>query len=192
MHTRAMRVLRGSFAAVFATFTAAFSHQFAGGISPSLFGMGVSLVISITICTLLAGRTLSLLRLSIAILASQAMYHSLFSAMLAPEGIAQHDMAAMTFDFSSVAQSADSAMSLSHGVAAVVTILAFRYAESAFWGLFDTARMFVSRLFASLSLSATPVLEFRMLPRTAPAITLVLRFLSTTRYRGPPAKLAAV
>ena len=149
-------------------------------------------MISITICTLLAGRTLSLLRLSIAILASQAMYHSLFSAMLAPEGIAQHDMAAMTFDFSSVAQSADSAMSLSHGVAAVVTILAFRYAESAFWGLFDTARMFVSRLFASLSLSATPVLEFRMLPRTAPAITLVLRFLSTTRYRGPPAKLAAV
>lgn len=191
MHTRAMRVLRGSIAAFFATFTAAFSHQFAGGISPSLFGMGVSLVISIAICTLLAGRTISLARLSIAIVASQAMYHALFSSMLAPAGIAEHNMAAMTFDFSSVAQSADSAMSLSHVVAAVVTIVAFRYAEVAFWGLFDTARMFVSRLFATLTLGSTPVLEFRVVPRSAPAVDLVPRFLSSTRYRGPPATLAA-
>ncbi|GHD78222.1 hypothetical protein CLV85_1280 [Salinibacterium amurskyense] len=191
MHTRAMRVLRGSIAAFFATFTAAFSHQFAGGISPSLFGMGVSLVISIAICTLLAGRTISLARLSIAIMASQAMYHALFSSMLAPTGIAEHNMAAMTFDFSSVAQSADSAMSLSHVVAAVVTIVAFRYAEVAFWGLFDTARMFVSRLFATLTLGSTPVLEFRVVPRSTPAVDLVPRFLSITRYRGPPATLAA-
>jgi len=191
MHTRAMRVLRGSLAAFFATFTAAFSHQFAGGVSPSLFGMGVSLVISITICTLLAGRTVSLARLSIAVLMSQAMYHTLFSAMLAPEGIARHDMAAMSFDFSSVAQSADSAMSLSHVAAAAITIAVFRYAELAFWGLFDTARMFVSRLFGTLCLTARPVLEFRMLPPTTLAVDLVARFLSTTRYRGPPAAFTA-
>ncbi|QAV69707.1 hypothetical protein ESZ53_04180 [Salinibacterium sp. UTAS2018] len=192
MHTRAMRVLRGSIAAFFATFTAAFSHQFAGGVTPSLFGMGVSLVISISICTLLAGRTISLARLSIAIAASQAMYHALFSSMLVPAGIAQHNMAAMTFDFSSAAQSADSAMSLSHVVAAAVTVIAFRYAEVAFWGLFDTARMFISRLFISVSLVATPVLEFRLEPRSAPVVQLVARFLAITRYRGPPAALAAV
>jgi len=192
MHTRAMRVLRGSMAAMFATFAAALSHLLAGGLAPSMFGIGVSLIISVTICTLLAGRTVSLLRLSIAILASQALYHTLFSAMLAPEGIATHDMSAMAFDFTVAAQTADSVMSLSHIAAAVITIVAFRYAEVAFWGLFETARMFVSRLFASLSLTATPVLEFGMRPRTAPHVELIARFLSITHYRGPPATPSAV
>ncbi|MBH0129321.1 hypothetical protein [Salinibacterium sp. NK8237] len=192
MHTRAMRVLRGSLAALFATFAAAISHHIAGGVTPSLFGIGVSLVISVTICTLLAGRTVSIVRLSASILASQALYHTLFSAMLAPDGIAPHNMAAMTFDFSSAAQTADSAMSLSHLAAAVITILMFRYAEVAFWGLFETARVFVSRLLASATLAGTYILEFRVVPVAAPATQLVARVLSIMRYRGPPATVPAV
>ncbi|MBH0053901.1 hypothetical protein I6E74_06930 [Salinibacterium sp. SWN139] len=191
MHTRAMRVLRGSLAALFATFAAAISHQIAGGVAPSLFGIGVSLVISVAICTLLAGRTVSMVRLSAAILASQGMYHTLFSSMLAPEGIAPHDMAAMTFDFSSAAQTADSAMSLSHLAAAVITILMFTYAEVALWGLFDTARVFLSRLLSSTSLTTIHVLEFRVVPGATPATPLGARVLSIMRYRGPPATLAA-
>ncbi|CAO1652270.1 hypothetical protein I6E81_02950 [Salinibacterium sp. NG22] len=192
MHTRATRVLRGGLAALFATCAAALSHVVAGGASPSMFGIGVSLVISVAICTLLAGRTVSIVRLSAAILVSQAMYHTLFSSMLAPEGIAPHNMAAMTFDFSSATQTADSTMSLSHLAAAVVTILMFRYAEVAFWGLFETARVFVSRLLASASIAGTRILEFRVVPVAAPATPLVARVLSITRYRGPPATMPAV
>jgi len=187
MHTRAMRVLRGSAAAFVATFAAALSHQFAGGISPSVFGITVSLVISITVCTLLAGRAVSFVRLAIAILASQAMYHTLFSAMLAPEGIAQHDMSAMTLDFSSAAQSANSTMSLSHVIAAAVTVVMFRYAEVALWGLLSTARLFISRLLTSPAPVAIRGAEIR-LPLEAPHIVaFATRFLSTMRYRGPPA-----
>lgn len=186
MHTRAMRVLRGSAAALFATFAAALSHQLAGGVAPSLFGMAVSLVISIAVCTLLAGRTVSLVRLTIAILASQAMYHTLFSAMLAPEGIAQHDMSAMTLSFSSAAQTANSAMSLTHLIAAAVTIVMFRYAEGAFWGLLATARLFLARLLGLV----TPVRvcgAHARLPLHSPHVaTFATRFLSTMRYRGPP------
>ncbi|GAA1224054.1 hypothetical protein [Rhodoglobus aureus] len=186
MHTRAMRVLRGSAAAVFATFAAALSHQLAGGVAPSMFGMTVSLVISIAVCTLLAGRTVSLVRLTIAILASQAMYHTLFNAMLAPQGIARHDMSAMTLDFSSAAQTANSAMSATHLIAAVVTIVMFRYAEVAFWGLLATARLFLARLLTSMTPVRVHGAHLR-LPLHAPHVpTFATRFLSAMRYRGPP------
>jgi len=186
MHTRALRVLRGSAAAFVATFTAAFSHQFAGGVAPSLFGTAVSLVLSVAVCTLLAGRTVSLVRLTIAILFSQAMYHMLFSAMLAPAGIAKHNMSAMTFSFGSAAQTANSVMSASHLAAAFVTIVMFRYAEVALWGLLDTARIFLARLLGSVV--TVPISETRVrLALVSPHVAnFAARFLSTMRYRGPP------
>lgn len=186
MHTRAMRVLRGSMAATFATLAAALSHQVAGGVPPSLFGVGVSLLISITICTLLAGRTVSFMRLSIAIVASQAMFHTLFSAMLAPAGVATHDMSAMSLDFASTAQAANSAMSLSHIAAALVTILMFRYAEVAFWGLLITARLFVRRLLSSVRAVVLNEDRVSLALHSCQVPTLSTRFLSTMRYRGPP------
>jgi hypothetical protein len=191
MQTREMRVLRGSAAAFFATFAAAFSHQFAGGVSPSFFGMAVSLVVSVAVCTLLAGHTVSFTRLTIAILASQSMYHTLFSSMLAPQGIARHDMSAMTISLSSAAQTANSAMSLSHCAAAAVTILMFRYAEVAFWGLFTTAQLFLARLLGSAVLVHVRVIHVR-LPLHSPYVaTFATRFLSTMRYRGPPVATSA-
>ncbi|WP_010203044.1 hypothetical protein [Salinibacterium sp. PAMC 21357] len=191
MHSRAMRVLRGSAAAFFATLAAALSHLFAGGVSPSLFGMAISLVISVAVCTLLAGRTVSLARLTVAIVVSQTLYHTLFSTMLAPDGIARHDMSLMSANFSSVTQSAGSVMSLSHLGAAVVTIIMFRYAEVAFWGLLTTARLFLARLL-------TPVVAIAVRTARVPLPEQVLhlapfasRFLSTMRYRGPPVATTA-
>lgn len=187
MHTRAMRVLRGSAAAFFATFAAALSHQLAGNVIPSLFGMAVALVISIAVCTLLAGRSVSFVRLTIAILASQAMYHALFSSMLAPVGVAPHDMSAMSLSFATATASASSAMSLAHVAAAATTIVMFRYAEVALWSLLTTARLFISRLLGSaapvfiLGTDARPPLHS---PHT---VAFATRFLSTMRYRGPPA-----
>ncbi|WP_341954410.1 hypothetical protein [Salinibacterium sp. TMP30] len=186
MHTRTMRVLRGSAAAIFATFAAALSHQLAGGVAPSLFGITVSLVISISVCTLLASRTVSLVRLTIAILASQGMYHTLFSAMLAPEGIARHDMSAMTLGFSSAAQTANSAMSLTHLIAAVVTIVMVRYAELAFWGLLATAHLFLARLLTSVTPVRVRGGQHQLPMHALDVPTFATRFLSAMRYRGPP------
>lgn len=186
MHTRAMRVLRGSLAATFATFAAALSHQLAGGVTPSLFGVGVSLLISITICTLLAGRTVSLARLSVAIIASQAMFHTLFSAMLAPAGIAAHDMSAMSFDLTSAAQAANSAMTLSHFAAALVTIVMFRHAEVALWGLLTTARLLITRLLSTIIPVVVRDGQVRLPQPPSPGAKFATRFLSTIRYRGPP------
>lgn len=187
MHTRAMRLLRGSAAAFFATFAAALSHQLAGNVVPSLFGAAASLVISIAVCTLLAGRNVSFVRLSIAIVASQAMYHALFSSMLAPAGVAPHDMSTMSLSITTSSVNASSAMSLAHLAAAVVTIVMFRYAEVAFWGLLTTARLFVARLVRSIAPVFLRGMDARLPVPVAHVVAFAARFLSTMRYRGPPA-----
>lgn len=76
---RNQRALRGSAAAVFATFVALTSHVIGGGTLPSAMGVVVPLVLSTLICVLLAGRGLSLTRLSLSVLASQSLFHLLFS-----------------------------------------------------------------------------------------------------------------
>jgi hypothetical protein len=80
-------------------------------------------------------------------------------------------------------------MWLGHAAAAVLTIVALRYGESAFWRLAAIALLFVRTLFARIP--AVPVL-----PRTVrraravgrlfvPRICAVLR--TTLGLRGPPA-----
>lgn len=76
---RHQRSLRGIAAAVFATFVALASHMIGGGALPSAMGVVVPLVLSMLVCVLLAGRRLSLLRLSLSVLVSQSLFHLLFS-----------------------------------------------------------------------------------------------------------------
>lgn len=76
---RHQRSLRGIAAAVFATFVALASHMIGGGALPSTMGVVVPLVLSMLVCVLLAGRRLSLPRLSLSVLVSQSLFHLLFS-----------------------------------------------------------------------------------------------------------------
>ena len=76
---RHQRSLRGIAAAVFATFVALASHMIGGGALPSAMGVVVPLVLSMLLCVLLAGRRLSLPRLSLSVLVSQSLFHLLFS-----------------------------------------------------------------------------------------------------------------
>lgn len=71
--------LRGSAAAIFATFVALTSHIVGGGAMPAIMGVVVPLALSFLVCVLLAGRRLSLPRLSLSVLASQTLFHLLFS-----------------------------------------------------------------------------------------------------------------
>lgn len=189
MNSRWWRVARGATAAAFATFVAAFSHTAAGGPAPSPFGVAVSLVLSIALCTMLTGRTVSLWRLVVSVGVSQFIFHGLFSGLGAPVPAA-HDMAAMGLDAAAPAHHNTPAMWLAHAVAAVITILALRYAGRAFWGVADTARLLLARLIAVLvPLSPSPRLRARVADCTFVPRDLSL-LLSPMRHRGPPMELA--
>jgi F0F1-type ATP synthase assembly protein I len=187
MDSRWARVARGATAASVATFVAAFSHWLSGGIAPSWFGVGVSLVISMMICTMLAGRTLSTARLAISIGVSQVLFHALFSGLGTPVAL-DHEMGAM--DAALPHLHAAPTMWLAHAVAALVTVVAFRFGERAFWGVAGTARLFLARLLVVVA----PLLD---VPR--PVVAVQRRFiprdlsllLSSMRHRGPPVELSA-
>ncbi|MDK8433450.1 MULTISPECIES: hypothetical protein [unclassified Brevibacterium] len=85
---RGRRARRGSAAAGFATFVALTSHVIGGGALPTLMGVLVPLVLSTLVCVLLAGRRLSLPRLSLSVVASQSLFHLLFSVFTPMAGAA--------------------------------------------------------------------------------------------------------
>ena len=184
MDSRWARVARGVSAAAFATFVAAFSHTISGGTGASLFGIAASFIISAMVCTLLTVRTLSLWRLTTSIAASQILFHGLFSSAGAPVAVA-HTMNAMSTDAPATHLHGSPTMWAAHAVAALVTVVAFRFGEQAFWGVIRTARLLLARLFVF----ATPALD---VPR--PVVRVERRFvprnlallLSSERHRGPP------
>lgn len=189
MDSRWARVARGWSAAGFATLVAAVSHTLAGGQAPSAFGVVVSLVLSATACTLLAGRTVSLTRLTISIGLSQILFHALFSGLGSPIA-AEHVHGTMTMLDVSPMPGHAGGMWLGHIAAGLVTIVVFRNAEAAFWGLAETARLALGRLLPIVVVS--PVrsvvrrpLELIWIPRA------MLEVLSSMRHRGPPLGIVA-
>lgn len=75
---RLPRVLRGVAGATVATFVALMAHVAAGATPPQAVGILVPWVLSTFVCIALAGRALSLWRVSVAVLLSQACFHTLF------------------------------------------------------------------------------------------------------------------
>ncbi|GAA1190601.1 hypothetical protein GCM10009585_04130 [Brevibacterium paucivorans] len=75
---RVFRLVRGVIAAVFATFIALFAHVVGGAEVPGWLGIVAPLILSIFVCTVVAGRMLPLLRLSVSVIASQVLFHCLF------------------------------------------------------------------------------------------------------------------
>lgn len=57
-----------------------------GGALPSAMGVVVPLALSLLVCVLLAGRRLSLVRLSLSVLASQTLFHLLFTVFTPAAG----------------------------------------------------------------------------------------------------------
>ena len=75
-----LRLLRGTVAATLATSVALGGHLVGGGAMPSWLGVALPWWLSIAACTVLAGSRFSLPRMSIAVVASQALFHGLFMA----------------------------------------------------------------------------------------------------------------
>lgn len=75
-----LRLVRGGTAASIATAVALGGHLAGGGAMPAWLGILVPWWLAVTVCTLLAGTQFSLARMGVAVLASQALFHGLFSA----------------------------------------------------------------------------------------------------------------
>lgn len=90
--SRKLRLLRGVAGASIATFVALASHVWVGGQMPGMLGIAVPWLLSAMVCTLLSGIRLSALRLSVSVLLSQALFHSLFvlGAITPRGGVAPH------------------------------------------------------------------------------------------------------
>jgi hypothetical protein len=197
MTTRWARFARGWLAAVFSTLVAAASHTLAGGESPSVVSLAIALAFAGIVCIALTGKTVSLSRLAVAVLLSQAAFHTLFSTMTAPAGspppagIGGHDHGATVVMLAGGATGthhSEGWMWLGHAAAALVTIVTLRYGEGAFWRVRGIAALFVRTV-----LAAVPVVP--LLPRIirrppvvwhlfVPRICAVLR--SSLGLRGPP------
>lgn len=76
--SRRPAVARGFAAASLATFAALAGHVTGGGAMPGPLGILAPWLLSSMICVLLAGRTLSVARLSISVAVSQFLFHGLF------------------------------------------------------------------------------------------------------------------
>jgi len=201
MTTRWARFARGWIVAAVSTFVAALSHTVGGGAVPGLLAVVVSLAFAGIVSIALSGRTLSTWRLTAAVLVSQLIFHGLFSLGSAGGTLVTTDAASAHANHAgSIAVSALPAgtmsgtdhglmMTLAHVLAAVVTVIALRFGERAFWGLFSTAAVALTALVKVIVLTPIP-----NIPRSIPALSTflpprdLLVLLSPMRHRGPPVR----
>lgn len=193
MDSRWARVGRGATAAAVATFVAALSHALGGDAPPSWLGVLASFVLSLTVCTALAGRTLSWVRLAASIAVSQVLFHSLFSGLGAPTISAGHGHGADAAMTPTAAMAPhDERMILAHVIAGMITLLALRFGERAFWSIADGARLVVARLLlVTVPVGAAPARVILPLERSVLA-PRTIHVPSTHRHRGPPLQFASI
>jgi len=76
--SRKPAVVRGFASSTLATFVALSGHVSGGGQMPGPLGIVVPWILSLMLCTLLAGRRLSPVRLTLSVGVSQVLFHTLF------------------------------------------------------------------------------------------------------------------
>ncbi|TAM68203.1 MAG: hypothetical protein EPN48_12045 [Microbacteriaceae bacterium] len=202
MGTRWARVARGTLAALAAVFVSALFHGLAGGGTPGTLAVALSLAFCVPACIALAGKKLSMSRLSVSVVLSQFVFHALFSlsspgpARFATGASAAHLHAGGHLVTTGAAASAHVSMMpdtagmwVGHATAALVTILAFRYGETAFWGLLTIAAIRIVGIASALAEAPTgpdapPSTVIDARPVVVARTLLMIRRM---RHRGPPA-----
>lgn len=189
--SRRSRLLSGFAGASVSTFVALASHVWVGGQMPGPLGIAVPWLLSFMACTLLAGIRLSSIRLTISVLLSQALFHTLFvlGAITPRSGVAPHVHGALQLPSggAAVVVPEDAGMWVAHGIAAAITALALHRGEQLVRALADLASA-VARW-----LTRTVVGAISIPPVLAPPRWVVLAaprprtpHLSALRRRGPP------
>ena len=165
---------------------------------PGLLGILVPWVLSTMVCVLLAGRKLSVVRLSISVAVSQFLFHTLFVlgtiTPSGPVGPHVHGAVMQLPAGSPVSEAvvADSSMWFGHAIAALVTIVVLHRAERMLLSLRDLAVEVIAWLRRRLG-----VVTFTQLPSSPVADVAFAEeealpsapFLKSQRWRGPPLSL---
>jgi hypothetical protein len=206
MHSRTDRLARGTVAAGIATFVAAFSHAIGGGLFPSPALLVLAFIVSVGWCTAVVGRRFSWPRVSIAVVASQALFHGTFG-LAGPAGAhvvaqpgtggahaAHSGSTTLTLVQNAAGHGHDGApMLLAHLGAAALTILVLRLVDSSSLGIAALARVVSSVIRAIVPV---PVLVTRGSARIRPEgsglrPSRLPLLLGGLRHRGPPAFVTA-
>ena len=196
MTARAARLVRGWAGAFAATAVAAASHVLGGGAAPEPALVLFCLAVSGMVSCLLAGRGLSLPRLSTAVVFSQGLFHLIFSFGSAPaavgagSGHAHHAGPSLTETGTAAAASAPAhglLMWVSHALAAAATVWIIAHGERTLVRLIEALGVRPGALLplfrpAHLRRPITAVLAVRPLGLRNLGIPLL-----TLRHRGPPA-----
>lgn len=196
MTTRGARFIRGWIAAAISVFVAVCSHALAGGQGPGAAGLALCLAFAGPISVVLAGKSLSLPRLILSVIISQFLFHAGFSLLGSAGGptpttpTVAHWMSADMHVHALNLQAANSAMTMArwmwaaHATAAVITILALRFGELAFWQLLALARPFLLSVFGWAA--STPLRPAAQAPCRRESLPRRLAIVSMLSLRGPP------
>ena len=187
-------LLRGGVAAAVATFTALLSHVAAGGEMPGWLGIAAPLLLSAMVSVLLAGRRLSLVRLTVAVSISQFLFHTLFVlGAITPTGsMTGHQHGAMlALPLASGIAMPDAGMWLGHLIAAAATTALLHRGETAVRQLLRLARSAVGWVVGSVArpLTLPVVARPKLAPRgfaSDPFAHIALRVVGRVPRRGPP------
>ncbi|WP_104169841.1 hypothetical protein [Cryobacterium sp. M23] len=202
MTSRWARFGRGWLTASVAVFVAALSHIAGGGNAPGWLSVGLALAFAGIASVLLAGTSLSLLRLSLSVGVSQLLLHVLFGlggASSATMTSTSHHGAVTPADATPHLMHAVGAlpggwMWVAHALAALVTIAALYRGEKTFWALLEETTI---RLIAVLIERLAPAQIGTDAATVRPAFRRVFVpadlgvLLSSVLRRGPPLRALA-
>lgn len=195
--SRRTPLLRGFVGATVATFVALASHVWVGGGMPGMLGVAVPWLLSLTACTLLAGRRLSLIRLSASVLASQLLFHALFvlGSITPRGGLAPHVHGASPMVFAADGPQLvpeDAGMWLAHIAAAVLTIVMLHRGELVLVALLEAASIVAAwlRRIGVVPAAVRQRPPTRMRWSSLPAPRVGAPHLAAVRRRGPPSRPA--
>jgi hypothetical protein len=206
MSTRGARVLRGLIVALVALLVAAVAH-IAGGGQIGAVGFSLAFAFSALASIALAGRSVSRIRVAIAVLFSQGIFHLLFgigadhkiATLPSSSGMLMSGMGdpgaaaglAHTLPASYPSMPDNGWMWVAHGLAAMLTIVALVKGERTFWMLADWVFHTISRTTAiSVPVAATRPAAPEAVPDISAADAHFLR--AGMRHRGPPQLVASM
>ncbi|MBG6107233.1 hypothetical protein [Frigoribacterium sp. CG_9.8] len=200
MATRWARFARGWIAAIVSLFVAACSHALAGGALPATAGLALCLAFSGVACVFLAGKTLSLARLSVAVALSQLLFHGLFRLLAdappsttVPTGAGIHHGDTMVLQLGTASSAfpvmnvnAELWMWTGHASGAIVTIAALSFGERTLWALVRLSHLYISRILDTVHPVETPIVVGSGQDHRAEVATACALIFSIHRLRGPP------
>jgi hypothetical protein len=206
--TRVARVVRGLVVAIVALLVASLAHT-AGGGQIGAVGFAIAFAFSMLVSIALAGRSVSRVRVAIAVSFSQGVFHLLFGvgagdhfadaghpasmgmAVMNPIPAAARVVAAVPVSTPPTPMPDSGWMWAAHALAAIVTIVTLVKAERAFWTLAEWVSYSLVRVFTlSQPVAVATTATAHAVRDVRPLDTRFL--IAGVSHRGPPRPVASI